>query len=123
VKTLTLGLLLLISTPVCAEETILSQGDRWYHVSNQDPVVVIPPDGATEPITICLDEIPGGLDSTPAWQILPIQRGHGDKQTVTASREAFVPIGAGGAMPYASVVLHGVPGTAYTVGVIIRGKQ
>jgi hypothetical protein len=110
-------LLLALAAPVAAEETILAQGERWYHVS------IIPADGATEPIVICLDEVPGGVDSTPAWQIIPVERGQGLKQSVIASREAFVPIGAGGAMLYASVVLQGVPGTAYTVGVIIRGKQ
>ena len=124
---LALGLTLALAAPVAAEEIITALTDRWYVVSNADPVVVIPESGVIGPITICLDEVPGGLDSTPSIRVTPVATGKANrvalKQSVQVTREGFSPLGHSGEMAYVSVVLRGVPGAVYTLGVVIRGKQ
>jgi len=126
-RLLSLALTLCLAAPVAAEEIITSLSDRWYVVSNADPVVVIPDSGVIGPITICLDEVPGGLDSTPSIRVTPVGTGKANrvalKQSVTVTREGFSPLGHGGQMAYVSVVLQGAPGTVFTLAVVIRGKQ
>ena len=119
---LLLVLLLLALGPVSAEEIITPLGDRWYAVANPE-AVVIPESGVTPLIVICLDEVPGGLDSTPNIRVEPLRKGQGNKRTVTVMREGFFPIPDARFMAYASFVLKGIPGVAYDVSVIIRGKQ
>ena len=121
-KALLVALTLLLSTPVAAEEIITPLGDRWYSVSNPESVI-IPESGVTPLITICLDEVPGGLDSTPNIRVEPVLKGQGNKRTVTVMREGFFTLPDDRFMAYDSFVLKGIPGVAYNVSVIIRGKQ
>ncbi len=119
---LALAFTLACVAPVAAEEIITPLGDRWYSVRNHDPVV-IPESGVIGPVIICLDEVPGGLDSPPSIRVKPVEKHVGQKRTVMVTREGFSPLATAEQMAYASVVLRGEPGSAYIVSVIIRGKE
>jgi hypothetical protein len=115
---------LCLAAPAAAEETLTALGDRWYRL--EIAPVQIPPSGQTGRIIICLDDIPGGIDGTPAVNVKPIDA---TKESVDARQVGFFPLRAGledddegAGMPYVTVVLRGMPGSWHRVKVLVRGK-
>lgn len=106
--------------------TISDLGDRWYRVT-KDTITLPTPDGAMAvKFQLPLDDIPGGLDSSP-WQGFRIMSGPATKKQVHVEIVGGIPVHVPEQVnyttPFVALSLRtAIPGT-YRVWVLVRGKE
>ena len=119
-------LALTLAAPAAAEThepySVYHLGSRWYLSVLDAPILV--PAGAAVKVTVGLDDIPGGLDSTPAWTVYPMGA---DKQSAafTVSLVAFHPIAYSAYEPDLTLLIHNLSAApmAFRVKVQVRGRE
>jgi hypothetical protein len=122
-----LALLSLLAAPLVAaaeDYTVYPLGDRWHLVVLHALVTLPTPAGqwATR-VTVGLDDIPGGLDSVPAWTVYAM----GDRASVdyTVSLVNFHPTVYSHYAPDVTLLIRNDSGRAqtYRVKIHVRGKE